>query len=56
LYERAQSDMDRYLAKSSHRNRLQHLNLTDDIKYCLTLDLCQNVPVLRKGELVRGDM
>ena len=56
LYERAQSDMNKYLAKSSHRNRLQHLNLEDDIKYCLTLDLCQCVPVLRNEDLVRGDL
>jgi 2-phosphosulfolactate phosphatase len=52
LYERSKGDMDRYLADSSHRKRLKHLNLAEDIKYCLTLDVCKSVPELRGGELV----
>ena len=54
LYERAKGDMDAYLAESSHRKRLKHLNLAEDITYCLSLDKCKSVPELREGELVWG--
>ncbi|MBX7180929.1 MAG: 2-phosphosulfolactate phosphatase [Bacteroidia bacterium] len=52
LYERAKLDMNGYLANSSHRKRLKHLNLAEDIAYCLSIDICKSIPELKNGELV----
>ena len=37
---------------SSHRRRLRNLNLGEDIKYCLTPNTVNVVPVLQDGALV----
>ena len=55
LWKNAKPDVNAFLATSSHRNRLKHLDLEADIKYCLTLDLCKSVPELEAGVLVWKD-
>jgi 2-phosphosulfolactate phosphatase len=45
LYEHAAQDLFGFLDKSSHRNRLSHLNLEADIRFCLQLNLYDTVPV-----------
>lgn len=42
-----------YLKSSSHRRRLKHLNLNEDIKYCLTPDQTDVIPILKNGKLVK---
>ena len=41
-----------FLKASSHRRRLRNLNLGEDIKYCLTPNTVNVVPVLQDGALV----
>jgi 2-phosphosulfolactate phosphatase len=41
-----------FLKASSHRRRLRNLNLGEDIKYCLTPNTVNVVPVLYEGALV----
>lgn len=43
----------KFLANSSHKERLVKLNLKDDIKYCLQVDKTRVIPVLKDGALVR---
>ena len=50
------SAWDRYLGflkASSHRRRLKNLNLNKDIKYCLTPNQTNVIPILRDGKLVK---
>jgi 2-phosphosulfolactate phosphatase len=42
-----------YLKSSSHRRRLKNLNLNEDIKYCLTPNQTDVIPILRNGKLVK---
>lgn len=42
-----------YLKSSSHRRRLKNLDLNEDIKYCLTPNQTNVVPILRDGKLVK---
>lgn len=43
----------RFLANSSHKERLAKLGLKDDIKYCLQVDKTKVIPVLENGALVK---
>ena len=42
-----------YLKSSSHRRRLKNLNLNEDIKYCLTPNKTNVIPILKDGKLVK---
>lgn len=46
LYELGKKNLNKFLENSSHRRRLQRLDLERDIKYCLTSDQCPVIPVL----------
>ena len=37
---------------SYHRRRLKNLNLNEDIKYCLTPNQTNVIPILKNGKLV----
>ncbi|RZM20776.1 MAG: 2-phosphosulfolactate phosphatase [Pedobacter sp.] len=52
LYKLAQKDLRAYMNKSSHSHRLAALNIEEDVKFCLQLDICQAIPVLRGDALV----
>lgn len=52
LYERANDDLYGFLEYSSHRKRLKDLHLENDIKYCLTEDQMETIPVYMDGGLV----
>jgi 2-phosphosulfolactate phosphatase len=43
-----------YLKSSSHRRRLKNLNLNEDIKYCLTPNQTDVIPILKHGKLVKA--
>ena len=52
LYETAQPDLPQFLSKASHVQRLQNLNITKDIQFCLQQDVYDLVPVLEGDYLV----
>lgn len=54
LYKLAKHDLPKYLANSSHRNRLAKLDLERDINYCLTPNQCPVIPVMEGKFLVKA--
>lgn len=52
LYQMAQNDPLKFLARASHKERLARLNLKEDIRYCLQPDLTVKIPVLQGDALV----
>ena len=53
LYQMAKQDPVKFLNYSYHKERLARLNLKRDIKYCLTPNQTEVIPVLENGALVR---
>jgi len=53
LYLSAKDNYMGYLKSSSHRRRLKNLNLNEDIKYCLTPNTTDVIPILKDGKLVK---
>jgi len=53
LFLSAKDNYFGYLKSSSHRRRLKNLNLNEDIKYCLTPNQTDIIPILRNGKLVK---
>ena len=53
LYQQAEQDPIKFLAHASHKERLARLNLKKDIKYCLTPNQTQVIPILKDGALVK---
>jgi 2-phosphosulfolactate phosphatase len=51
LYNQAKNDMFDFLKDSSHVQRLARLNIKEDIKFCLTPDQYNVLPVLKDGVL-----
>ncbi|MDA8714807.1 2-phosphosulfolactate phosphatase [Flavobacteriales bacterium] len=51
LYLSAKDNYLGYLKASSHRRRLQDLNLNEDIKYCLTPNQVNVVPIYKDGRI-----
>jgi 2-phosphosulfolactate phosphatase len=54
LYKLAKHDLYAFLANSSHRNRLEKLDLERDVRYCLTPNQCPVVPVMKGKFLVKA--
>jgi 2-phosphosulfolactate phosphatase len=52
LYETASKDIYGFMQKSSHFQRLEKLNLTDDVSYCLTPDSAPVIPILEGNYIV----
>jgi 2-phosphosulfolactate phosphatase len=52
LFLAVRGSMFSFLKASSHRRRLRNLNLGEDIKYCLTPNTVNVVPVLHEGALM----
>lgn len=46
LYELANDDLYAFLERSSHRKRLERLNIEDDIEFCLKPDYTDVIPVM----------
>lgn len=53
LYQMAQEDPNKFLNYSSHKERLAALGLKKDIRYCLTPNQTNVIPVLEGDSLVR---
>lgn len=52
LYKSAKYDLFDFLENSSHRNRLERLNLEEDVKYCLSFNKTRCVPYLKGDSLI----
>ncbi len=52
LYRQVISDLMGFLQQSSHVNRLRGLGIEEDIKFCLTPDLYDIVPILSNGAMI----
>lgn len=52
MYLLAKDDLRGYLKKSSHNHRLEQLNIEEDVKFCLKVDMCKVIPVLEGERLV----
>jgi 2-phosphosulfolactate phosphatase len=53
LYDMAKNDLFSFLGNSSHRNRLEKLDLERDIQYCLTPNQCPVIPIMEGKYLVK---
>ena len=53
IYLLAKDDLREYLKKSSHTRRLKKLNIEEDIKFCLQVDICKAIPVLNGEKLIK---
>jgi 2-phosphosulfolactate phosphatase len=55
LYGLAKDDLNGYLKKTSHSERLKQLGIEADIAFCLNVDLTKAIPVLKSGKLIKLD-
>ena len=53
LYRGAREDLYGFLEGSSHRRRLRKLDITEDVKYCLSLNKTDVVPILTPDGIVK---
>lgn len=53
LYSLAKDDLFGFLENSSHRKRLEKLDLERDIQYCLTINQCPVIPIMEGKYLVK---
>jgi 2-phosphosulfolactate phosphatase len=53
LFNIAKDDLNGYIAKSSHSERLKKLGIEEDVRFCLQVDLTTAIPVLEGDALVR---
>lgn len=47
----ARENIFSFLKASSHRKRLRRLNLNEDVKYCLTANIVNCIPILEDGAI-----
>lgn len=52
LYKSSKDDLYAFLEVSSHRKRLQNLNIDSDVKFCLQKNITSHVPLLQGNHLV----
>jgi len=53
LYQTGKDDINQYLKKTSHSERLKKLGIEKDIEFCLQVDLTTAIPVLDGDRLVK---
>jgi 2-phosphosulfolactate phosphatase len=53
LYELAKGDLNQFMKKTSHSERLKELNIEADIAFCLQTDVIDTIPVLDGDRLVK---
>ena len=53
LYQLAKDDLNGYLKKTSHSERLKKLGIEKDIAFCLNVDITTSIPVLEGDKLVK---
>jgi len=52
LYTVAKDNLRAYVGKSSHSHRMVALNIEEDVKFCLQLNICEAIPVLVGDSLI----
>jgi len=52
LYTAAKDNLRAYVGKSSHSHRMVALNIEEDVKFCLQLNICEAIPVLVGDSLI----
>jgi 2-phosphosulfolactate phosphatase len=53
MYSLAQNDINAYLKKSSHGERMKKLGILEDIDFCLNVDITTAIPILQGEKLVK---
>ena len=53
LFQVGKNDINQYLKKTSHGERLKKLGIEKDIEFCLQIDLTTAIPVLEGEKLVK---
>lgn len=53
LFNLGKKDLNLYLQKTAHSERLKKLGIEEDIKFCLQVDLTTAIPVLEGEKLVK---
>ncbi len=53
LYQNGMHDINAYLKKTSHSERLKQLGIEKDIAFCLHTDITTAIPILQNGKLVK---
>ncbi|HWZ03819.1 MAG TPA: 2-phosphosulfolactate phosphatase [Mucilaginibacter sp.] len=53
LYQLGKHDLNEYLKKTSHSERLKKLGIEKDIEFCLQVDLITAIPVLDSDKLIK---
>ena len=53
LYQAGKHDINGYLKKTSHAERLKKLGIEKDIQFCLQVDLTTAIPVMQGDSLVK---
>ena len=53
LFDLGKNDLNLYLQKTAHSERLKKLGIEEDIKFCLQVDLTTAIPVLEGERLVK---
>jgi 2-phosphosulfolactate phosphatase len=53
LYQIGKDDINQYLKKTSHSERLKKLGIEKDIEFCLQVDLTTAIPILDGDRLVK---
>jgi len=53
LYQAGRDNLDVYLAKTSHSERLKKLGIEADIAFCLNVDITTAIPILEGERLVK---
>lgn len=56
LYEEARQDLFGFMKNASHYQRLSRYGLEKDIRYCLTPDIANVLPVYKEGQLTTGEI
>jgi 2-phosphosulfolactate phosphatase len=53
LYQTGRDDINAYLKKTSHSERLKKLGIEKDIEFCLQVDLTTAIPILKGDRLIK---
>ncbi|MEX8549216.1 MAG: 2-phosphosulfolactate phosphatase [Mucilaginibacter sp.] len=53
LFDLGKNELNLYLQKTAHSERLKKLGIEEDIKFCLQVDLTTTIPVLEGEKLVK---
>jgi 2-phosphosulfolactate phosphatase len=53
LFQLGKNDLNTYLQKTAHGERLKKLGIEEDIKFCLQTDLTTAIPILEGEKLVK---